>query len=56
VRNIDDGSVEVLICGGEDPVRQMLEWLQAGPPMAEVEVVSLAQSDCPVLAGFNIVS
>ena len=56
VRNIDDGSVEVLICGGEDPVRQMLEWLQAGPPMAEVEGVSLAQSDCPVLAGFNIVS
>ena len=56
VRNVDDGSVELLICGGEDQVRQMLAWLQAGPPMAEVEAVSLAPSDCPAPAGFDIVS
>ncbi len=56
VRNAGDGSVEVLICGGEDPLRQMLAWLQAGPPLAEVEAVSLAPSDCPVPTGFRIVS
>ena len=54
VRNVDDGSVELLICGGEDQVRQMLAWLQAGPTMAEVETVSMAPSDCPVPTGFRI--
>ncbi len=56
VRNVDDGSVELLICGGEDPIRQMLAWLQAGPTMAEVEAVSLAPTDCPIPTGFAIVS
>ena len=55
VRNVDDGSVEVLICGGEDQIRQMLAWLQAGPSMAEVETVSLLPSECPVPTGFHII-
>ena len=56
VRNADDGSVELLICGVEGQVRQMLAWLQAGPTMAVVEAVSLAPSDCPVPTGFRIVN
>ena len=55
VRNVDDGSVEVLICGGEDQIRQMLAWLQAGPSMAEVETVSLLPSECPAPTGFHII-
>jgi len=56
VRNADDGSVEVLICGGEVRLRQMLAWLQAGPSMAEVETVSMTPTDCPVPTGFRIMN
>ena len=56
VRNTDDGSVEVLICGSEADIRQMLAWLQHGPPMAEVVTVSLAPSDCAAPVGFRILN
>lgn len=32
VRNMDDGSVEVLACGGEQQVEQLIDWLKAGGP------------------------
>jgi len=31
-RNLDDGSVEVLICGDPPQVNALLEWLKAGGP------------------------
>ncbi len=36
VRNLPDGRVEVLICGEEATVSQMIEWLKVGPPRAKV--------------------
>ena len=38
-RNLADGEVEVLVCGEENNVNRMLEWLNHGPPQAEVEEV-----------------
>lgn len=35
-RNLDDGNVEVLVCGEQGNVNKMLEWLTHGPPTAEV--------------------
>ncbi len=32
VRNMDDGSVEVLACGDEQQVEQLIDWLKAGGP------------------------
>ncbi|MFG1175255.1 acylphosphatase [Erwiniaceae bacterium CAU 1747] len=31
-RNLDDGSVEVLMCGEAQPVNALLSWLKAGGP------------------------
>ncbi|AFJ47549.1 acylphosphatase [Shimwellia blattae] len=31
-RNLDDGSVEVLACGAEEQVAQLIGWLKAGGP------------------------
>lgn len=31
-RNLDDGSVEVLACGEDGQVEQLLAWLKAGGP------------------------
>lgn len=35
--NCPDGSVEVLACGDETAVSQLLDWLRRGPEMAHVE-------------------
>lgn len=32
VRNMDDGSVEVLACGDRQQVEQLIDWLKAGGP------------------------
>ena len=37
VKNLDDGDVEVMMCGEKENVNKMLEWLSHGPPTAEVE-------------------
>lgn len=36
VRNLRDGTLEAMIQGTEDAVRQMLEWAKRGPEMAGV--------------------
>jgi acylphosphatase len=38
-RNLPDGRVEVLACGEEDAVTQLRNWLQKGPPRAQVKEV-----------------
>ncbi len=38
--NCPDGSVEVLACGEAEAINELAQWLQQGPPMAEVKTVS----------------
>ena len=42
-RNLADGEVEVLMCGEQQNVDKMLEWLSHGPPQAVVEDVKSKQ-------------
>jgi acylphosphatase len=37
--NLSDGRVEVLACGSEDSINQLLTWLDHGPEMAMVTKV-----------------
>jgi len=39
VRNCDDGTVEVVACGGGQAIEQLEGWLQRGPPNARVAAV-----------------
>jgi DnaA family protein len=50
VRNLADGSVEVLACGPGAAVREFIGWLWVGPPRARVMAVS--ESSVPE-AGFS---
>jgi len=47
--NCPDGSVEVLACGEAESLNVLDEWLQHGPPMAQVKTVSHEpfEGDCP---------
>jgi acylphosphatase len=47
--NCPDGSVEVLACGKREALGALAEWLQQGPPMAQVRSVEgvAYTGDCP---------
>mgnify|MGYP001118923303 FL=1 len=42
-RNLADGDVEVLVCGEQENVDKMLEWLKHGPEQAHVENIQQKQ-------------
>jgi acylphosphatase len=44
-RNQPDGSVEVLVGGAATAVRQLLDWLWIGPPLARVTAVTVNDAD-----------
>ena len=54
VRNTAQGHVEVLLCGLEADVNEMIAWLHHGPALARVERVTLGPVACPTLDGFEI--
>lgn len=52
-RNLADGSVEVVAAGEAGALEQLADWLQRGPPLAEVESVTRSPWPDPVPAGFH---
>lgn len=54
VRNMPDGSVEVLACGPDVAVQALQSWLWQGPPGASVDEVLCGDAPDPVMAGFEI--
>ena len=37
VKNLDDGSVEVVVCGEENKIKEFINWCRQGPDSAKVE-------------------
>jgi len=55
VRNLPDGSVEVLACGEPDAVEALIRFLHSGPPLAEVHGVRIRdEADCAPPPSFEI--
>lgn len=46
VRNLADGRVEVLCFGEEQAIQQFCEWLQQGPPGAQVTAIEQETVPC----------
>ena len=44
-RNLEDGRVEVLACGEEQAVQQLIDWLWQGPQAAKVSAVDVSEAD-----------
>jgi len=55
VRNLPDGRVEVVACGGEAAVAALQTWLWQGPPHAQVNMVSSETCEAPASKDFRII-
>jgi acylphosphatase len=56
VRNMPDGSVEVLACGDEAALETLRGWLHEGPPMARVAAVQCSRvEDTGEHDGFDMI-
>lgn len=44
-KNLADGDVELMLCGEEESVEKMLNWLKEGPKQAEVTQMQQKQVD-----------
>lgn len=51
-RNLPDGRVEVVACGGADAIASLREWLRNGPPQARVTGVACEPAPFQALTGF----
>ena len=55
VRNLTDGSVEVVMEGEEENINTMIQWLRHGPPTAKVKRVTIkAERTLGEIGKFNI--
>jgi acylphosphatase len=54
VRNLADGSVELIACGEEPRLKRLEAWLWEGPPHARVEHVECVEVEAQTFAGFRV--
>ncbi len=54
VKNLSDGSVEVVAAGEEDAVALLLAWLWEGPPASRVASVSVQEWTGDVPSSFRV--
>jgi acylphosphatase len=54
VRNLVDGSVELVACGEDVKLAELERWLWQGPPRARVEQVTTQDVAVQVFAGFSV--
>lgn len=54
VRNLPDGSVELVANGDEQKLKELERWLWKGPPDARVEDVECSDVTPQVFSGFSV--
>lgn len=54
VRNLPDGSVEVIACGEEMDLNALREWLRHGPEHAQVDNVQCESLMMDLVSGFTV--
>jgi acylphosphatase len=55
VRNLADGSVEIVACGTEEQLQELLNWCRVGPRHAAVEQVIVSDLPEQDFKGFSII-
>lgn len=55
VRNCENGDVEAFICGEENRIEELLQWLKKGPSRARVDSLVATPAELKAHEGFTIV-
>ena len=55
VRNLADGSVELVACGDDAKLDQLEQWLWQGSPKAQVEQVVASEVEAKSFSNFDII-
>lgn len=53
-KNLSDGRVEIIASGETAALTEFVEWLQQGPPMAEVDQIEQRVIDVVLPEGFTV--
>ncbi len=53
-KNLDDGSVEIMVCGEKEKVDKFIDWCSTGPAMAKVERVEVKEIEFQKFKRFDI--
>ena len=51
--NLKNGDVEVFACGSAEALDALCDWLQTGPPLAQVSSVETSEADFQEMPGFT---
>jgi acylphosphatase len=54
VRNLPEGTVEVIACGDKEKVLQLHAWIQKGPPRAKVDNVTYEEITWQEFESFEV--
>ncbi|HEX6929726.1 MAG TPA: acylphosphatase [Gammaproteobacteria bacterium] len=54
-KNLDDGRVEVLACGEDKDVEELIDWLWQGSPAARVDNVDVDEANEEVPRDFRMI-
>jgi len=54
VRNLPDGTVEILAEGEEEKIRELEKWCYQGSPMSKVDNVQVSEAEFEDFREFNI--
>ena len=55
VKNMPDGSVQLIAEGDEEPVEALIAWCHYGPPRAEVKEVSIKEGIIKGYKDFSVI-
>ena len=55
VKNIDSDDVEIIVCGDEEKINELIEWCNEGPVSARVDDVKVEEVDIKEkFVGFDV--
>lgn len=53
-KNLDNGDVEVVVCGSDEQIEKMAKWLEHGPPSSRVDGLEREAISFKPYKGFKI--
>ena len=53
-KNLEDGSVEIVVCGDKDKINELINWCRIGPDLAKVKDVEIIEKPFQEFKDFQV--